>query len=219
MNNFGRVVRLALRHRLTIAGTLLSALAVAVLWGGNIGAVYPFMKVIFEGKSLQQWVDAEIVKARHNAAELSNSLETQQKELAAAPPERRTKLESNLATTQSRLAAEQRAEWWYVRLKPYLDRYLPEDPFQTVALIAAALFLGTVLKDLFCDRQQRAGGAAGAVGRLRAAEAVLSPHAADGPGHFQRRRDLRPDEPLHPRHAERGRRAWRASSASWSASR
>ena len=41
MNNFARVVRLALRHRLTIVGTVLSALAVAVLWGGNIGASIP----------------------------------------------------------------------------------------------------------------------------------------------------------------------------------
>ena len=46
-------------------------------------------------------------------------------------------------------AAEHRAERTYVWLKPYLDRYLPNDPFQTIALIAAALLLGTVLKDLF----------------------------------------------------------------------
>jgi ATP-binding cassette subfamily B protein/subfamily B ATP-binding cassette protein MsbA len=149
MNNFFRVVRLALPYRLTIIGTVLSALAVAALWGGNIGAVYPFIKVIFEGKSLQQWVDTEIVKAGRNAADLSVSLETQQKQLAAADPIDRAKLESNLATTRSRLQAEQRAERNYRWLKPYLDRYLPKDPFQTVTLIAAALLLGTVLKDLF----------------------------------------------------------------------
>ena len=105
MNNFLRVVRLALRHRLNIAGTVLSATAVALLWGGNIGAVFPFMKVVFEEKSLQQWVGDEIVKAHHKAAELSDSLAKQQKELAVAPPERRTKLESKLVTTRSRLAA------------------------------------------------------------------------------------------------------------------
>ena len=74
MKNFVRVVRLALPYRLTIVGTVLSALAVAVLWGGNIGAVYPFIKVVFEGKSLQQWVDAELVKTRNTAAELSRPL-------------------------------------------------------------------------------------------------------------------------------------------------
>ena len=34
MNNFARVVRLALRYRLTVAGAFLSALVVAGLWGG-----------------------------------------------------------------------------------------------------------------------------------------------------------------------------------------
>ena len=41
MKNFVRVVRLALRHRLTIVGTVLSALAVAVLWGGTSGRSIP----------------------------------------------------------------------------------------------------------------------------------------------------------------------------------
>ena len=54
------------------------------------------------------------------------------------------------------------------------------------------------------DPQQRAGGAVGAVGRLRAAETVLSPHAAVGSGRVQRRGDLGPDEPVHQRHAMRG---------------
>ena len=117
--------------------------------GGNIGAVYPFIKVVFEGKSLQQWVDGELAKTRQTAAELTGRLETLDKERAAAGPQRRPKLESDIATTQSRLKAERRAERTYVWLKPYLDRYLPNDPFRTVALIAAALLLGTVLKDLF----------------------------------------------------------------------
>ena len=59
-----------------------------MLWGGNIGAVYPFMKVAFEGKSLQQWVDGEIDKAHRTAAEQNGRLESLQRELAAAPAER-----------------------------------------------------------------------------------------------------------------------------------
>ena len=128
MNNFARVVRLALRYRFTFA--VCRALAVAVLWGGNIGAVYPFMKVAFEGKSLQQWVDGEIDKPGNDRPS-ERRLETQQKESAAARPTT-ARAGAELAT-QSRLAAEQRAEWAYIRLKPYLDRYLPHDPFQTLA--------------------------------------------------------------------------------------
>ena len=97
MNNFARVVRLALHYRLTVATAFLSALVVAGLWGGNIGAVYPFMKVAFEGKSLQQWVGDEIVKARQTAAQQAARLETLQKESAAAPPEHQATIESEIS--------------------------------------------------------------------------------------------------------------------------
>jgi ATP-binding cassette subfamily B protein/subfamily B ATP-binding cassette protein MsbA len=56
---------------------------------------------------------------------------------------------SELVTIQSRLAAERRAQATYTWLQPYLDRYLPHDPFQTLALVTLALLLGTVMKDLF----------------------------------------------------------------------
>ena len=38
--NFGRVVRMAIRYKLTFAASVVSALVVAVFWGANIGAVY-----------------------------------------------------------------------------------------------------------------------------------------------------------------------------------
>ena len=110
MNNFARVVRLALRYRLTVVGALLSALIVAVLWGGNIGAVYPFMKVIFEGKSLQQWVDGEIVKARRNEADPSKRgwRRSRRSWSRRRPSAAEAGVELG-SPAQSRLAAEQRA--------------------------------------------------------------------------------------------------------------
>ena len=56
MKNFRRVLRMACRYRLTLLGAVLSALGVAVLWGGNIGAAYPFVKIVLEGKSIQNCV-------------------------------------------------------------------------------------------------------------------------------------------------------------------
>lgn len=149
MNNFARVVRLALRYRLTVFGSIVSALGVALLWGGNIGAVYPFMKVVFEGKSLQQWVDGELDKTRRTIVQQSARLESLQRECAAARAELRPGIQSDISNVQLRLTAEQSAEWAYTRVKPYLDRYLPADPFQTLALVTAALLLGTLLKDVF----------------------------------------------------------------------
>ena len=123
------MVRLALRYRLNVAGTVAQRhWPWPCLWGGNIGAVFPFMKVVFEEKSLQQWVGDEIVKARQGRRAERLPGETLQKELATPPRRAPAELESEMVTTQSRLAAEQRAEEAYGWLKPYLDRYLPADP-------------------------------------------------------------------------------------------
>ena len=46
MRNFYRVIALAFHHRFTVAATLLCSFAVAVLWGGNITAIYPVVDVI-----------------------------------------------------------------------------------------------------------------------------------------------------------------------------
>ena len=121
----------------------------ALLWGGNIGAVYPFMKVAFEGKSLQQCVDGELDKTRHAIAERSDRLETLQQKYPAASAEDRPAIESEIGDIKWRLSSDRWAEWAYSGMKPYLDRYLPADPFQTLAVVTLALLLGTLLKDAF----------------------------------------------------------------------
>jgi hypothetical protein len=60
--NFGRVVRMAIRYKFTFAAAVFSALMVAILWGANIGAVYPVVEIVFKNKSVQQWVDEKIVE-------------------------------------------------------------------------------------------------------------------------------------------------------------
>ena len=60
MTYFQRTVRLALQHHWTIAGILVSSLGVALLWGVNIGAVYPFVQCVFEGRSMHEWIDGQI---------------------------------------------------------------------------------------------------------------------------------------------------------------
>ena len=69
MKNFGRALREALKNRWTFAASIGCALAVAVLWGGNIGALFPFIEVVFKGQSLHEWVDSGIEKAEHTATE------------------------------------------------------------------------------------------------------------------------------------------------------
>lgn len=149
MSNFGRVLRQALQHRLTVAGTLVCALVVAVLWGGNITAIYPIADVVFQGRSLSQWVDTEIARTGGEIRTLERKARQARAHLQKAGDGDRASLSVQLAGAEDRLAAERRALRFYTWIKPPIDRYLPRDPFQTLVVIVGLLVLGTVVKDVF----------------------------------------------------------------------
>ena len=70
MKNFGRAVRIALRNRFTLLGAFACSLMVAMLWCANIGTVYPFVEVVFQGKSMHEWVDDELAESKKTLKEL-----------------------------------------------------------------------------------------------------------------------------------------------------
>ena len=149
MSSFGRVVRLALKHRLTFAASVVSAVIVAVLWGGNIGALLPFLEMASENKTLQDWVDQEILRADKQAQQQEARLADLHARWAREPAERQAALASQIDLAQARLEAEQRALGRFRFLKPYVDAYVPRDRFQTLALLIGALVISTLVKNLF----------------------------------------------------------------------
>ena len=58
---------------------------VALMWGLNIGALFPVLKVAFYKQSLQEWVVEEITDAKANVATYTTELET-------ASPDRQSRL-------------------------------------------------------------------------------------------------------------------------------
>jgi len=149
MKNFGRVLRLALRYRFSCVAAIVCALVVGLLWAANIGTIYPFVEVVFQGRSLQQWVDSEIADSRSNAAECTAAIDRLEAALAGAPPQQQPSIRARISLARSRVAAEETAESRYRQVKPYIDRYLPKDPFQTLALLIGLVLLGTTIKSLF----------------------------------------------------------------------
>lgn len=186
MKNFSRVLRLALRYRLSFALSVVCALGVAILWGTNIGAVYPFVEVAFRGESLQDWVNDRIAGARRTIVEQQRQLDrlgrlwqlpaAEQDELlgrwiaaqsddsstesralirqyeallAESDSRRERAIGARITLAESRIEAEREAVEDYGWIKPYIDAYLPDDPFGTLALITGFLLVGTIFKDLF----------------------------------------------------------------------
>src|SRR5262245_47923153 len=105
MDNFGRVIKLAFRHRFTVGATLLCSLAVALLWGGNITAIYPVVDVIMNNKSIPQYLDEKRVEGEHQIAALNDKsagLKTKLEADQDAEPGRRVQI-AGLETEQARL--------------------------------------------------------------------------------------------------------------------
>ncbi len=149
MRSFLRAVRVALRYRFTIAAAMLCSLAVGGLWGANIGTIYPFLEIVFKGESLQESCTNKLAESEARSRELTAAIESLEREATQAPPEKRDSFDSEIAARKDRLAAEQQATeriHWY---KPYVDRYLPRDPFLTLVLVIGVLAVGTILKSIF----------------------------------------------------------------------
>ncbi|REK11467.1 MAG: ATP-binding cassette domain-containing protein [Planctomycetota bacterium] len=149
MGNFARVVRLALRYYWTVAASFLCAMLVAVLWGGNIGFLYPLVEVVGNDESLSEWADKSIASAKETIAEQKALEKRLTRELKAAPPAEKRSVERELrAAVNRRDAAEAdlRLTSW---LEPWIDNYLPPSPFGTLVVLIVALLVATVIKDGF----------------------------------------------------------------------
>jgi len=149
MKNFGRALRLSLRYRFSFLASVLCAVCVGVLWGGNIGTVYPFVEVAFQGESLHGWIDSRIQEAEETAADFAASIPPLELQYAKAPPDEQHAIRAKIHLAESRLEAEQKAADRYRRLKPYIVAYLPDDPFRTLTLLIGLLLVGTFVKSLF----------------------------------------------------------------------
>ncbi len=136
MSNFARVVRLALRHRTTVAAALLCSLVVAVLWAGSITAVLPIVDGVMLGKSIPDMLDEKIVSTEDQLAELDVRLQT----LTAQG-------EITLVEGQRDLLSTGLV--WLQDIHSAVEPHLPSTPFGTLLVICLALFAATFVKSIF----------------------------------------------------------------------
>jgi subfamily B ATP-binding cassette protein MsbA len=140
MNNFGRSLKLALRYRWTLVGSVLAALAVAVLWGGNIGAVYPLVEISLKGETLRNWSERQVDGYRKQVADDDAEL------ARLGGPEASNSARHLAASRESHVAAMHLFSWLDERvIAPYLDF----SPFATLVLVIGVLLVGTLIKSVF----------------------------------------------------------------------
>ncbi len=149
MNNLGRALGMALRYKWSILTSTLCALLIAVLWGANIGGVLPIIEIVFKGKSLHDMIDERLVDSRTAIDQSEARIARLQNELPNADTGQRKELERQIALNNSLLIDQQssieRTRWF----EPFIRKYTPDDPFQTLLLVFGLLFIATVLRCVF----------------------------------------------------------------------
>ncbi len=122
---------------------------VGILWGGNIGTIYPFVEVAFGQRSLQTAIEQKMSRAEANVADLDRQIE----QLASGRPllsgDQASEVDRRIQLLSVRRQAEQRAVAFYRWLAPLARRYLPGDRFGTLILVVLLLIAGTALKSVF----------------------------------------------------------------------
>lgn len=160
MTNFLRALRMASKHWFSIVLATLCSVAVATLWGANIGAFYPILEVTIRGKSTQQWVSEEIAKHTASIETLEATIHEKQQLLeaqvagnaaadAAQPQPTALEIEGTIATLQKQLAVENAQRSGYTKMQPWVNRFVPSSPFNTIALIVGALVASTIARHFF----------------------------------------------------------------------
>ena len=150
MKNLLRSIRMAFKYRWSLIGAIACSFLVAITWGANIGAVYPFVEVVFEGQSLQDWVDStresthkELQKLDVEIAEIDQQLKAT--DVAAD----REQLAHRLALKESIRSAHEEKLDWTDRIAPSIARWAPKTPFGTLVIVVLFLLGSTLLRGIF----------------------------------------------------------------------
>lgn len=103
MHNFVRALKLALVHRINIAACVVSSAVIAVLWGGNLTAVFPVVEVIMNDHALPDWIDQKIAEAQVEVDSSTRWLAQLEKLESSSPEEIRTHVQGEIARRNKEL--------------------------------------------------------------------------------------------------------------------
>ena len=144
MKNFGRALADAFRFWPLLLVATLCAVGNGAIWGLNIGALFPIIEVTIAGESLQDWVQGEIDESESRIAVLDGEIADMQNGLVPAKD-----VKTQLELLETRKDAEQAGLATSRKVKPYIDQYLPKDPFTTVVYVMLGVLLCTFIKHIF----------------------------------------------------------------------
>ena len=149
-----RVLPYVWPHRKRVVLSVVFAGLVAIFWGLNLSVAFPVVKVLLEGQSLSDYVEAEIETAEADRAEKSAQLSKIESRIALLTNRGQSghselvDLYKQQASAQARITEASRTLFAMSMLKSYLLPWLPEDRFDLLACILCMLLVATLLKGM-----------------------------------------------------------------------
>jgi subfamily B ATP-binding cassette protein MsbA len=104
MHSFKRALKVALGHRLKIATCVFTSAVIAVLWGGNLTAVFPVVEVIMNDHALPDWIDQKISEAQLEIDDANRWLVQLEKLKSKSADEIRQRVQAEIERRKSELA-------------------------------------------------------------------------------------------------------------------
>lgn len=147
MDSFSRIIPFIWPYRRTIAISVLYAVAISVLWAGNLSTTLPVVKVLFQNTSLHEYVETEIRLTQSDIEQRQGSLRL----LAPGDLERKDRALRDQSDATSHLVM-------MTTIRDYVLPWIPADRFQALSLLLGLLVLATLLKGVFMYLQENIVG-------------------------------------------------------------
>ncbi len=166
VNSFARILHYVWPYRKRLVVSFFFAILVALLWGANLSVAFPVIKVLLQGESLNEYVQKEINKNEEIIQEKQEALknlsvqihsqnidqqefkplplETIHTDLAEAP----VNLLSEHSRQQKKISNASRELFALKWVQSTILPWVPNDHFDTFALILGILLFATLIKGI-----------------------------------------------------------------------
>ena len=108
-------------------------------------AVYPFVEIILQRKTMHSWVAEGTADARQQQQVLENEIADIQSQIDEGTGDI-VVLRNGLESKQITLSAQKGAEEWFLWAEPYVTRWAPTTPFSTLIVVLVWLLVTSLLK-------------------------------------------------------------------------
>ena len=149
MKDFARALQQAWRLWPALTLAIACSLGVAALWGANIAALFPIIETTLHGQSLQEWNQKRVETAKASLATHEAEVQQLAGRLAAEKNEKaQHELAFQIEMVQAKMKMDRAGIYSAGKLQPFLERFMPNKPFQTVTLIILIVAVATAIKQL-----------------------------------------------------------------------